>query len=220
MSLHQLTTQNFHLVGRQRKTLNINLQGNVLVFFKMQGCVGCNAFEPVFYQLAGIEKRINYGMVDLTPNRNVINMSRQTNTPIQAVPSLIFYINGRPHAKYNGKKNIQALRGFIAKALQSAPPPVVHQGGGADRGSHQSDAFMPRQGYQPQQYPGSQPKVHMPEGLKSPSMQGIVKGGGRSNYAYLNPVDEEDEEKLEMPEHVTPHNMPWESGYKKIGTLD
>jgi len=56
---------------------------------------------------------------------------------------------------------------------------------------------------------------------KSPSVKGIVKGGGNSQYSYLNDqVEEEDDDRAQVPENVTPHNKPWESGYRKMGTFD
>jgi len=239
MSVHQLTSQNFQVVGRSRQTLNINAPGNVLVFFKMDGCPGCAAFEPIFYQLAGQERRVNYAVANLTNCREVISMSRSTTTPIQTVPFIILYVNGSPFAKYNGKKNIPALKSFVGKALAKAPsgPSSPPQGGFMPQqappqqrgmygsGGYQHPQMAPRRGqsgynqqHGPQQADGG--RVWMPEMDKAPSLTGIVKGDGSSQYAYLNDLDEEDEERLLLPGQVTPHNVPWEGAYKRMGTVD
>lgn len=238
MSVHQLTSQNFQVVGRNRQTLNINIPGNVLVFFKMDGCPGCTAFEPIFYQLAGQERRVNYAVINLSEAREVISMSRSTSTPIQTVPFIILYVNGNPFAKYNGKKNVAALKSFISKALSAPAPPPSSQGefmpqqqapaqqaGMYGSGGYQHPPMAPQRGqagfnqqHGPQQTNNG--KVWMPEMDKAPSLAGIVKGDGTSQYAYLNDLDEDDEEKLLLPGQVTPHNVPWESSYKRVGTVD
>nr|QBK86598.1 MAG: thioredoxin [Marseillevirus LCMAC102] len=233
MSVHQLSPQNFKVVGRNIKTLNINLSGNVLVFFKMQGCPGCGTFEPIFHQLAGASTNdnIKYAACDLTNQRDIIKMSRQTSTPIQAVPFIILYVNGNPLAKYTGKKSIPAIKSFMTKALQHVPPvqsqnfmPQQREssGGMYGNGSYNPPQMSPNQGQSGvnQQHDSSDGKIWMPELGKAPSMQGVVKGSGGSQYAYLNDIDEDDEEKLSVPEQVTPHNVPWESQYRKMGTID
>ena len=230
MSVQNLTSQNFQVVGRSRQTLNINLDGYVLVFFKMDGCTGCAAFEPQFYQLANAERGINYAVANLSSNREIIAMSRTTSTSIQTVPYIVLYVNGSPFAKYNGKKNVQALRSFIKKALSQAPasqssfvprqqPAPGAQPGMYGSGSYQHPQMAPAQGhagYNQAQQPG---KVWMPEMEKKPSMSGALRGG-ESQYAHLNDIDEEDEERLLLPGQVTPHNVPWESNYRKVGTID
>lgn len=211
MTVYQLKSQNFKVVGRNRRTLNISVPGNVLVFFKMDGCRGCQAVEPIFHQLAKLELRINYGVINLSQNREVTMWSRQTSTPIQAVPLLLLYTNGNPLAKFKGKKNIPALKSFITKALRHAPPP-----------NSGSSSFMGNQG-QPQQGNSgvnnrfAQTHVNKPDFESAPSVKGIVKG---STNQYLDGVDEDDEELLKLPKEVTPYNVPWESNYRKIGTID
>lgn len=212
-AVHQLTSQNFRIVGTNRKTLNITAPGILLVFFKMAGCPGCAQFEPVFYQLPNIERRVNYAIVDLSQQRDVVKMSRSTVTPIDTVPFIMLYADGRPRAKYTGKKRVQDIQAFLNKIL-----PQLRQN------------FTPQQNFAPQRGqsgfvgqapPQAQPKVYMPEMDRGPSLQGIVRGDGSSNYSYLGDIEEEDEEKLSVPEQVTPHNTPWEGGYRKMGgTMD
>ena len=231
MSVHQLTSQNFSISGRtQKKFLNINLPGAVLVFFKMDSCPGCNSFDPIFHQLAREEVRINYAVINLTSFRDVVTMSRQSTTPIASVPLLLFFINGGPHAKYNGKKHITPMKSFINKALQSAPPPSSvptqgfmpsAQGGGYGGGGYTQSSQGPQQGhagYSQHGAPnGNQPKTHMPEIGNAPNMKGVIKGtSGSSSYSYLNDVEEDDDDKLLTPTQVTPYNVPWETHYRKI----
>lgn len=233
MSIHNLTDRNFQVVGHNRKTLNINLPGNVLVFFKMDGCKGCGAFEPLFYQLSREDQRASYAIVNLSNARNVINMSRATGTPIQAVPYILLYVNGSPLARYKGNKNLPSLKAFITKVLRHAPPAQQshqgfmpqqaqdgHQRGMYGNGGYSHPPMGPQQGHAGYSQQAQHGKIHMPEIGNAPNMQGVIKGGQTSQYAYLNDMEEEDEERLLLPGQVTPHNVPWESAYKKMGTLD
>lgn len=223
MSVIQLKAQDFYLAGNRNKTLNITLEDNVLVFFKMQGCEGCRRFEPAFYQLVKNDKRIRYATCDISSNRRVPQLSRETNYPIQAVPWIFFYSGGYPVARFKGKKNVPSIQAFIGKALieaqkrQRPKRSFVPQG---QRGSHGGSYPQGRPHGGPPDQPG-QPKYWKPEMGKSPSVKGIVKGGGNSQYSYLNDqVEEEDDDRAQVPENVTPHNKPWESGYRKMGTFD
>lgn len=212
MSINFLTAENFVVMGTKQKILAINVPGNVLVFFKMQKDNYCAEFEPIFASLARKEKRVNFAVLNITENREVVISSRDTNTPITAVPVIILYINGRPHAKFNGTKNIPSIQNFITKALQassasSAPPPRHQQ-------------FMPppsngrvRQELDDHQQ-GVNGKAWVPDIGAAPSMKGIIKGaGGRSGYAQGMNVEDEDEPRLMIPDTVIPHNAPWEADF-------
>jgi len=233
MSVAQLYPGNFKLVGRQRKTMNISLSGNVLVLFVMPECKGCQAVEPIFRQLANIEHRVAYAICNLGNARDVISMSHQTKTQIQKVPCIILYVDGRPHARFKGEKNIPALRSFCSRALAAAPPAqqqdfVQQQGnmyGGGGQGGYSQQppvSQMPPQYQRQQQGQGQgKDKFWMPELGKTPTMTGALRNAGsNTQYAYLGTVDDEDEDKLLVPNQVIPHNEPWMSQYKKIGTMD
>jgi len=234
MSIYQLSSANFTVTGFQRKSLDINVPGPVLVFFKTTNCEGCNAVTPIFNELSRNERGINYGIISVDIHRDVVQMSRQTSAAISSVPFFILYIDGKPLAKYTGKKDVMSMRSFIVKAMQSiqsrAPdisqstviPQLPPTGGGGMYGnggySHPNLA--------PPTYsnnPGARQndsQYHMPEIGNAPNLKNVIKGGNTSQYAYLNDVEEEDEEKLLVPNMVTPHNVPWESSYKKMGTAD
>lgn len=234
MSIVQLYPGNFKLVGRQRKTMNISQPGVVLCLFTMDGCRGCEAVEPIYRTLAGLEPKIKYAICNLTNARDVISMSHQTKTQIQKVPCIIMYVDGRPHARFTGDKNIPSLRSFINNALAAAPRQQqefvqqpqgnMYAGGGSQGYSQQPPGSqMPAQyrQQQGQQQGQEKDKFWMPELGKTPTMTGALRNaGGGTQYAYLGTVDDEDEDKLLVPDQVIPHNEPWMSQYKRIGTMD
>lgn len=207
MSIIALSDQNFVLHGQQRKNLGINLRGNILVYFKMGKDGNCQAFDPIFAQLAKVDKRIKFAVLDVEIYPKVVQLSRSTvQTQINAVPSLVLYIDGKPHAKCSGTKNVKSLQAFITAALK----------GNANTQQGQTQTFMPQnshQGYNPQtQNAGRLPQggghSWKPEIGKPPSLKGVVKG-----YAVGNNVEEEEEMKLMIPDQVVPHNTPWEAAF-------
>lgn len=213
MSIKFLSHADFVTIGTRQKTLCIRLQGNVFIFFKMRGCNNCAEFEPVFAQLSKMENRVACSVLDVTDqaNREVVKWSRETSTPITAVPILILYVNGRPHAKFHGTKNIQSIQGFITKALQTntpaatqsfMPPAQTNMYGGA--------SYPPNYG-PPQEYgplpPGGRGKTYTPEIGNAPSLKGVIKG-----YSGGNNVEEDEDSRLATPDTVIPHNSPWECG--------
>ena len=208
MSVHQLSTQNFYVVGNQRQSLNIDYSGNVLVLFKVQECQGCAAFEPVFLQLSREEKRASIAILDLTYNREIVHMSRHTTTPIQKVPKLILYVQGRPHARFKGDKTLQSLRNFITDALQ-----VTQQQ------PSQQHTFVQQQ---PQQnlYGGPPPQgraAYMPDIQPPKQAINMAQGiGGHAHPSMQQQCDPDDTECLMIPDQIIPHNMPWESDFKKL----
>ena len=119
MSVLNLNSSNFDLVGSKQNGLWIYIQGVLLVFYKSRKSVPCENIEPLFYSLAAVEKRATFAALDLDVNREVVSISRNSTTPIQAVPLFILYINKRPGAKFSGEVTAQRLRDFITRTFES-----------------------------------------------------------------------------------------------------
>lgn len=134
MPVNSLTEQHFALQQSQKKNvMMLKVQGPVVVFFKTRGCASCAKFEPIFAGVANSDNRVQYGVIDLSVHANVAKMSASTTTPIQAVPFILLYLNGKPFARFTGKKDAASLSSFIAKALATAsgapsPPTKVNYG--------------------------------------------------------------------------------------------
>ena len=218
-----LSSAQFAVRGNQRKALALNMSGTVLVYFRFStGCPNCKKFDPIFNQLSTMDRRVAYASIDLTQYRDVVQMSRQTSTPIDAVPAMILYLNGIPHARFNGAKNVPSIQNFLTKALENnaqAPPQQQFSGnmygGGAAAAS--GGSFGPQKGsagFAPQ-IPGANGsgKAWMPEIGDAPSMRGVLKGSGGKQPQ----IDDEEDEHLMMPASVIPYNTPWEGEYRTLG---
>jgi hypothetical protein len=199
-----LSPADYSITGNKNKTLVINHPGNMLVLYKQNDEIS-RQFEPVFSKLASIDNRVNFAVLDVSTagGRDVVGKSRATTTPINGTPSLILYINGRPHTRFNGSRTVDGIRDFITKSFNqmaaSQPEPVIRQ----------NQQFMQPAPVPSQQnmYGGAQPggggNVHAPI-VDQPSLRGKLKN-------FMPSVEVEEEQRLTIPDDVIPHNMPWEA---------
>ena len=206
MPIYNISHDTYYVYGRTSKTLNLRIPGNVLVFFKTEGCPGCAAFRPVFERLSNEQPSIKYGVTDLTHDKSVVHMARQTTTEIKTVPYILFYSDERPVARYKLTKsnmNIHSLGQFIQQMLRRGNSQAPRQQG-----------FMSHHSGESHSQATQAPKYYTPE--QSGEHPGVSKNNQNSQYAFLNNTDEEDEDKLVLPESVIPHNVPWEGVYNKV----
>ena len=209
----KLTPNNFTMMGTASKTLGITSPASMLIFFRMQ-CENCAAFDPVFRELAKKDTRVQYGILDIDVHTQVGQWSLQTSTPIKAVPFLVLYVNGRPHAKFGGTKNVASISSFLTKALNTQPTapaqqfvaqtaPASRGGGAGGGGGGAGNMYGGGGGGNPRQGPTR--KQYTPELGEAPSMKGIIKG-----YTGGGGVVEDEEDKMAMvPPNVIPYNQPW-----------
>ena len=118
-----LSVNNFSVVGTKKKALAIDIERPTLVWFKLppEKCERCREFTNVWQQLVRVESRVVFGLCDLDGNnRNIVQMSKDTSTPIAGVPKLIFYFGGLPYAIFQGQRNLQSIQAFIGQAITKA----------------------------------------------------------------------------------------------------
>lgn len=203
--ISRLGTENFFMAG---KSLNIDIQGITLVFFKSERCQGCAMFDQVFNQIAKEDRRLNYATIDLSHHQSVVQMSKSSTTEIRKVPHVILYDQGRPHARFTGDKTIKGIRDFLGTIL----PSLLQR-------QPQASFVQPQQGHNsighnnPYGNPGGyyppNPQIQPPTQQQRPTTPQTFQNA-------QNQCDPDDEECLMMPSHITPYNMPWETEFKKI----
>lgn len=178
----------------------LNIPGNVLVLFRAQ-CANSSQFQPVFYSLVNSDSRIQYAEVDITYNRKITEMSRESSTPITAVPLLILYDNNRPYSKFNGTKNLQSIRNFINASLQSMMSSQSGYPGGAPTGSNSFYSSA-----------GSTSGASYPQ-RQAPPPQAPYGGGPPEPDSHVDFEERRsrntDEPSIYIPEEYIPHNTPW-----------
>jgi hypothetical protein len=207
MSIYKITSQNFELT--QNKVLQIKIPDNIFVMFKLQSCVGCSSAEPIFSQMAAKDRRVSYGIVDLTNDRGIIASAKLSSTPIEKVPLFILYTQGRPHAKFKGSnRTYETLENFLTGALSSIQniQQIPYQ-----QPSSNTQSFVPNM------YGGQSQETH----INAPQIGngGNSRNGGPGVVGHSSmqkQCDPDDEECLKTPDNIIPRNMPWEVDIRKL----
>jgi thiol-disulfide isomerase/thioredoxin len=114
MSLMILSTEDFFL--RHENGVNVlthPISGISILLFYSKQCRHCQFILPTFYSFPEKISGCIFGLVNISINKSLAITSQQTNTPIQYVPLIILYVNGRPFKKYSGPLDEQNIRAFI-----------------------------------------------------------------------------------------------------------
>ena len=99
--------------GTKGNILCSNIPGFSLILFYSTQCHHCNKLIPIFKSLPGTIGGCQFGMINVSTNKKCVKMAKNTIVPIQYVPLLILYINGRPFIKYNGHYEQNDIKTFI-----------------------------------------------------------------------------------------------------------
>jgi hypothetical protein len=195
---YKLGIENFSLAGTKSKVLLLNIADqslpNVLVYFKQDRCPQCKSFDPVFMKMIQSNKRIAYGIVNVSDqrNRNIIQMSRNSNTPITATPLIIMYSGGRPYAKFAGNRTYDKLSEFINTMMSSVGSVPAQRV--APAAQQQPQFQQPHHGYsngRPLNTPDFNAAPNMPSGMRS------------------NLEIDSDNTEMDIPPDIIPYNKSW-----------
>jgi len=114
-----LSTEDFQInKGAKGNIMTTNIQGFSLILFYSTQCEHCQALIPVFKQLPGTVGGCQFGMINVSHNKQCILMSRETIAPIKVVPYIILYINGKPYMRYQGPHDSKEISRFIVEVSQ------------------------------------------------------------------------------------------------------
>jgi thiol-disulfide isomerase/thioredoxin len=98
-----LSTNDFQTAeSKNGLMLKNKIKGFSFVMFYSNQCSYSRTITPFFKELANKFPGTIFAMVDISRNLNVVHASKNTNTPIQYVPLLIFYNEGVPLFRYEG----------------------------------------------------------------------------------------------------------------------
>ena len=115
-----LTSSDFTLQkGIKGNILCNSIPGFSLILFYSTQCDYCKTFIPIFKKLPGTVGGCQFGMINVSHNKNCILLSRQTIAPISVVPYVILYVNGKPYMRYQGPQNIKEIARFIIDISKS-----------------------------------------------------------------------------------------------------
>ncbi len=120
-ALHFLSNDDFALAegNNGRPVMAIPGMGNMcLVLFYSTTCEHCKTLKPIFSQLPSVIRGVQFAMVNISTNKGIIAKAQRTNTPIEYVPLVIFYVNGMPFAQYTGNHSLGEIADFIKKMAE------------------------------------------------------------------------------------------------------
>ena len=117
-SLQLLSRENFRLENSESgKILATSIPGFSLVLFYSKSCKYCHDFLPIFKSLPSKIRNCQFGIVNVSQNVDIINMSKQTNVHIRYVPYVILYLNGKPLVRYDGERSEAQVIKFIMEIM-------------------------------------------------------------------------------------------------------
>ena len=118
LSANDLTVQK----GARGNILCNSIPGFSLILFYSTQCQYCQNLIPIFKSLPGTVGGCQFGMINVSKNKSVILLSKETIAPITYVPYMILYIQGKPFMRYDGPPNQKEIQNFIldvASKIQS-----------------------------------------------------------------------------------------------------
>ena len=115
-----LTSDDFHNQrGVKGNIMCTNIQGFSLILFYSTECSHCQSLIPIFKRLPGSVGGCQFGMINVSCNKQCVIMSRDTIAPIKVVPYIVLYINGKPHMRYNGPYISEEIGRFIVEVARN-----------------------------------------------------------------------------------------------------
>jgi hypothetical protein len=102
--------------GSNGEVLCTNIPSYSLILFYSPKCEHCTDMLPIFKRdLPGSINGCQFGIINVTSpiGSGVISMAKGTISPIEYVPTIFLYVNGRPVMRYNGPRSAETIISFI-----------------------------------------------------------------------------------------------------------
>ncbi len=201
--MHFLSGDDFQVVeGPSGKPLMVNgLRGLSMVMFYSNNCEHCQTMMPIFKQLPSLVKGAQFAIANVSTHKAIIAKSRGTNTQIDYVPLVIFYVDGMPFAQYTGNHDIKEVIAFIQEMAQRAQkkqqfaaparPGTTPVGQGVPSIPPQQQQQMRMASQQPNLPQPTPSAMTRPGNRQQPMMSGDGAGPSMQQQAPPAPIDEE-----------------------------
>lgn len=99
--------------GPNGKVVCTSIAGYSLVLFYSTDCVYCHSFIPIWKTIPTKIAGCQFGLVNVSKNKQLVNMSQQSISPLTHVPYVLLYINGKPFVRYDGERTEIGIKNFI-----------------------------------------------------------------------------------------------------------
>lgn len=109
-----LNSQDFMVSqGTKGNILCNKIPGFSLILFYSTQCNFCQELIPIFKRLPGTINNCQFGMINVSQNKDCVRMSKNTIAPLKYVPYIVLYINGRPFMVYKGPPQPSEIKRFV-----------------------------------------------------------------------------------------------------------
>ena len=109
-----LTHEDFYIAEGQKGPIMCHKIPNMsLILFYSTACQYCQHIIPIFKTLPGKINGCQFGLVNISNSKQCIAMSKQGNPPIQYVPFIVLYIDGKPFMIYREDYDINKIAKFV-----------------------------------------------------------------------------------------------------------
>ena len=98
------------------------IRGISLVLFYSPKCEHCKNLIPIFKRLPGSMSGIQFGLLNVSIDTNVVKMSKNTVTEIKYVPLILLFVNGSPFIRFDGQATEMNIKNFIVDVVSK-----IHQ---------------------------------------------------------------------------------------------
>ena len=117
--LLNLTGNDFSLgKGQKGNLLFNNIRHYSVVLFYATTCDYCKPYIQIFKKLPGNVAGCTFAITNIQSNMTIVQMAKQTISPIEFVPLIIYYVDGRPFMKYNGEADGNQIVEFIVDVTE------------------------------------------------------------------------------------------------------
>lgn len=115
-----LTSADFSIQkGSKGNIMCHQIPGFSLILFYSTHCTHCQTLIPVFKRLPGTIGGCQFGMINVSTNKECIAMARNTIAPIKYVPYIVLYVNGKPFMVYKGPYDSGEISRFVIEVANS-----------------------------------------------------------------------------------------------------
>lgn len=133
MSLLYFNTNDFSLRRHKNaEKLCTKVKGLSLIFYHSNKCEFCHVFVPIFKELPKRVGGCMFGTINISENKELVEISKKSTTPLEYVPYIVLYIDGVPFMRYDGQRSLEGIRSFIFQVAERLQQPTAVNYGDAN----------------------------------------------------------------------------------------
>lgn len=104
--------------GSKGKIMITGIKGVSLVMFFSPNCKISMSLLPDYKRLPQVVNGCKFCILNVNENPGIIAMARETIAPIEVVPYIILYLNGKPFLQYDDDPSLAKIVAFLQYSLR------------------------------------------------------------------------------------------------------